>query len=154
MIGGSISFGARPRRRTLTYTARWQRPRVRRPPPRAPLAERVNNGDMLFDRPASLPIATIRSTSTRAAFASQLRGLRTRSWRWARPRLVPLMVAVVGMLAVLGAAEYLTHLARYTPAPPVAVIEAPAPAGAAQAVGRVLQPASAPQLRVVVLSAP
>jgi hypothetical protein len=93
---------------------------------------------MLFDaRPASLPTATIHSTTASEAFASRVRGLRTSGWRWARPRLVPLTVAIVGMLAVLGAAEYLTHLARYTP-PSVTAPAAHDPAAA--------------QIRVVVIS--
>ena len=112
MIGGSITFGGRTKaRRTPTYTPAWQRRRVRPARSRAPLDEQVNTEPMLFDRPASLPTATIHS----ASFASQLRGQRARAVRWVRPRLVPLSVAIVGMLAVLGAAEYLTHLARYTP---------------------------------------
>ncbi len=115
---------------------------------------------MLFDRPASLPIATVRAASPRAALMSYLRGIRNTTWRWTRPRVVPMMVAIVGMLAVLGSAEYLTHLARYTPQPPVVMIE---PAsfdqtpilidGKPAPVGRMMQlPASS--ARVIVLSAP
>jgi hypothetical protein len=78
---------------------------------------------MLFDRPASLPIATMRSSSRVATFRSRLRGARSNGWRWVRPRLVPATVAIVGMLAVLGSAEYLTHLARYTPEQPTVVVE-------------------------------
>ncbi len=130
---------------------------------------------MLFDRPASLPIATVRSSSHLVTFKNQLRGTRDRSWRWMRPRLVPLMVAIVGMLAVLGSAEYLTHLARHTPNTPIATIEPVIAArpiaarpiaarpidqsaisvdGKPSALGSVMQlPGRAP-VRVVVLSAP
>jgi hypothetical protein len=66
---------------------------------------------MLFDRPAPLPVATARSRSHVATFASRARG----GWLWLRPRTVPLIVALAGMFAVLGAAEYLSRLARYTP---------------------------------------
>lgn len=158
-LGGIVSFHPTRPRRTPTYTLRPARrssrtgtPKLRR---RAPVAERVNTQAMLFDRPASLPTATIRSTSARAAFASHVRGIRTTGWRWARPRLVPALVAIVGMLAVLGAAEYLTHLARYTPEPPVAAIAAPIDSHAAPSVGRVMSlPGNAQQVRVVVLTAP
>lgn len=134
MIGGSITFGSRGKpRRTPTYTPGWQRRRVRRVSMRAPIDERVNTTSMLFDRPASLPAATIHS----ASFAGQLRGQRARVARWVRPRLVPLSVAIVGMLLLLGATEYLTHLARYTP-PSVTATPVHDPAAA--------------QLRVVVIT--
>jgi len=71
---------------------------------------------MLFDSPAArLPVATIRSHSPVARWASLVRGSRAAGWRWLRPRLVPVLVAVTGMFAVLGSAEYLTRLARRTP---------------------------------------
>jgi len=153
VIGGVVSFASRnvrPKRRTPAYTPRWQRPRLPARK-RAPIAAQVNNEAMLFDRPASLPIATVHSSSHLVTFANQLRGTRDRGWRWMRPRLVPLVVAVVGMLAVLGAAEYLTHLARYTPAPPVAVIDAPTTTPVAGAIGQVVPPNAQP-VRVIVLS--
>ena len=116
---------------------------------------------MLFDRPASLPIATVRSSSHMVTFKNQLRSTRDRSWRWMRPRVVPLMVAIVGMLAVLGSAEYLTHLARHTPQAPVALIEpvaveqSPVPIdGKRSALGSVMQLPGRGPVRVVVLSAP
>jgi len=100
---------------------------------------------MLFDRPASLPTATLRASSPIAALTSRVRG----GWRWTRPRLVPLLVAGAGMLAVLGAAEYLTHLARYTPeAPFAAIVAAPVASDSAP----VVQPLPSAPLRVVVLS--
>ena len=105
---------------------------------------------MLFDRPASLPTATVHSPSHLASFANQLRGTRARSWRWMQPRLVPLMVALVGMLAVLGSAEYLTHLARYTPVAEVhPVIQQP---GQRDDPALVRMPLSAQPVRVIVLS--
>lgn len=107
------------RSRTQAYTSRRPRRAVARSAPAAP---RVNNGVMLFDHPASLPIATMRSSSRVDRLISELRAAR----RWVRPRLVPAAVAIVGMLAVLGSAEYLTHLARYTPEPPTAIDQAQA----------------------------
>jgi len=71
---------------------------------------------MLFDRQAALPVATIRSRSPFARLASRARGSRAAGWSWLRPRLVPVLVALTGMFAVLGSAEYLTRLARRTPA--------------------------------------
>ncbi len=50
-----------------------------------------------------------------ATVASRLRGARSASWQWFKPRTVPVIVALTGMLAVLGSAEYLTRLARRTP---------------------------------------
>jgi len=79
---------------------------------------------MLFDRPAALPVARALGASS-ATLASQARG----GWLWLRPRTVPIIVALAGMLAVLGSAEYLSRLARQTPTISQArtdVIEAPA----------------------------
>ncbi len=76
---------------------------------------------MLFDRPVRLPIAKMRSPSRIAAFVSHARGARSTTWRWTRPRLIPAVVAIAGMLAVLGSAEYLTRLARHTPEQPALV---------------------------------
>jgi hypothetical protein len=77
----------------------------------------------IFNRPANLPVATMRSASRTATFACHVRAARSTGWRWVRPRLVPATVAILGMLAVLGSAEYLTQLARYTPDQPASVIE-------------------------------
>jgi len=70
-----------------------------------------------------------------------------------QPRLVPLMVALVGMLAVLGAAEYLTHLARYTPVAAIQPVSLePTPIlvdGKPAALGRLPSPQP---VRVIVLS--
>jgi len=125
MICGLIRVPRARPRRTPPYTFRRSLVLRRRAEPRAPAPPRVNNGSMLFDRPASLPVATMRSKSKRAALASHLRGIRITSWRWARPRLVPATVAIVGMLAVLGSAEYLTRLARHTPEQPAVVQHEP-----------------------------
>lgn len=114
-------------RRTPTYTIRRSVVSRRRAAAmwRAPAPPRVNNQGMLsiFNRPASLPIATMRSASRTETFVSRVRGARSTGWCWVRPRLVPATVAIIGMLAVLGSAEYLTQLARYTPEQAVAISE-------------------------------
>ncbi len=66
---------------------------------------------MLFDGPADLPTATLRSRASEArhrVIAADLHGWLAHRWRWVRPRTVPLLVAFVGMLAVLGATKYLS----------------------------------------------
>ena len=113
-----INLGSLPRyqprlRRTLPYTPRKRRS-SKKLQDRACDAAVMNTEIVLFDHPAPLPVATLRSHSV-ADLASRLRGARHDGWRWFRPRAVPAIVAIVGMLAVLGAAEYLTRLARRTP---------------------------------------
>jgi hypothetical protein len=69
---------------------------------------------MLFDGPADLPTATLRSRANAArhrVIAADLAGWLATRWRWLRPRTVPLLVAFIGMLAVLGATKYLTAYA-------------------------------------------
>jgi len=76
---------------------------------------------MLFDGPADLPTATLRSRASEArhrVIAADLHGWLAHRWRWVRPRTVPLLVAFVGMLAVLGATKYLSVYAyREQPTP-------------------------------------
>ena len=66
---------------------------------------------MLFDGPpAALPTASLRRTAGEPR--RQVVKLHVLHWlasalRWARPRTVPLVVAFLGMLAVLGARHYL-----------------------------------------------
>lgn len=66
---------------------------------------------MLFDGSrAELPIAQLRSSATQAWHRVIRRYLQqwfTDRWSWVRPRAVPLIVAFVGMLGVLGATKYL-----------------------------------------------
>lgn len=69
---------------------------------------------MLFDGPADLPTATLRSRASAArhrVIAADLASWFATRWRWLRPRTVPLLVAFVGMLGVLGATKYLTAYA-------------------------------------------
>jgi hypothetical protein len=86
---------------------------------------------MLFDQPRELPIATVRRAggSTFARWMGAFRHWIGARWSWLRPRTVPVVVALVGMFAVLNAVNYLAR-------PPAAAItmddgpntEAPAPA--------------------------
>lgn len=134
MIGGLVRFSQARPRRTLTYTPRWRTvrriPRAVRAslPPLAAFADAMNNEGMLFDRRAALPVATIiieqgRSRSWLATAASWSRGIQARAWQFLKPRLVPLAVALTGMFAVLGSAEYLTRLARHTPEQSTPVVQ-------------------------------
>lgn len=105
---------SRPRR-TVSYT-RDTRRSPQRTRIRAPAEAPVNNEIVLFDHPAPLPVAKVHARSV-ASLASRLRGAREAGWRWLRPRAAPAAVAIVGMLAVLGATNYLTQLATHTPVP-------------------------------------
>jgi hypothetical protein len=69
---------------------------------------------MLFDRPAELPVATLRSRSW-SAVGARLHGSVVARWRWFRPRTLPVVVALAGMVALLESANYLSNLARHTP---------------------------------------
>ncbi|HEU0032234.1 MAG TPA: hypothetical protein VFQ53_16480 [Kofleriaceae bacterium] len=71
---------------------------------------------MLFDTHRSeLPVATVRSRQWSIAIAGDLQRWLIARWRWLHPRVVPVVVALAGMVALLGAADYLTALARETP---------------------------------------
>ena len=74
-----------------------------------------NNIDMLFDGfPAELPTATLLSDSHQArhrVIGGHLRHWLADRWVWLRPRTVPMIVAFLGMLAVLGSTKYLSSYA-------------------------------------------
>lgn len=66
---------------------------------------------MLFDRGSELPQATIQRAPAEwgdVVAGDFMRWLGTR-WTWLRPRLVPVVVALVGMLGMLEAVDYLSH---------------------------------------------
>ncbi len=112
------------RRRTLPYT---RRRRVRRPKAGVAPAT-VDTGDMLFDQPAELPVATLRPKDTRTQLGADLRAWLAARWRWFKPRTIPMIVAFVGMLAVIGSASWLRNYARamperLTPAPSKIVVK-------------------------------
>lgn len=98
---------ARPRplqkkRRTCTYTRSRRRPVART----APL---LNHEPMLFDAPRELPVATVRRAPTSAAarLAGAFVGWLEARWAWLRPRSIPVLVAALGMIAVINAVNYL-----------------------------------------------
>ncbi len=108
------------RRRTLPYTTRSYTSR-RRPISKlrskvAASESAVNHEDMIFDQPpAELPVATLVPREPGIQLAVDLRAWLAARWRWFRPRTVPMIVAFVGMLAVMGAASYLRNFARQAP---------------------------------------
>ena len=103
---------SRARRRTLAYTRTRKRARARRQK-QAPVTRTVNTEIVPFDHgPVEFPVATARPRDGRArliALVSDLQRWLLTRWYWLRPRTVPCAVAVLGMVAVLAAANYLAH---------------------------------------------
>ncbi len=103
------------RRRTLPYSGRKRRVISARSRAASPPVS-VNDEDMLFDQPpAELPVATMLPKDRGTQLAADLRAWFAARWLWFRPRTIPLVVAFVGMLAVIGAATYLRSYARRAP---------------------------------------
>lgn len=105
------------RRRTMSYT-RVRRVRRKRPDPaqrssragcgRSAIA--VNNESMLF-APGELPVATVIIREPGARVAADTMRWAARRWTWLRPRALPIMVAVVGLLCVIASGRYLSRYA-------------------------------------------
>ncbi len=72
---------------------------------------------MLFDQATDLPMATVRRAprSTIPRIIGELEQWLAARWSWLRPRTLPVVVALVGMFAVLNAVNYLSR-------PPAAAI--------------------------------
>jgi hypothetical protein len=112
----------RIRKRTLAYT-RMRRRSQRRKKSRAFAALPMQNEVVIFDHgPTVFPVATLRprdpGTRARVVLGDVQRWLSAR-WLWFRPRLVPVVVAVLGATLVIASAEYLSHghgTLRTTPA--------------------------------------
>jgi len=103
------------RRRTLPYSGRRRRPAIPRTKAAAP-TNLVNDEDMIFDQPpAELPVATMVPKDRGTQLAADLRAWFAARWQWFKPRTIPMVVAFVGMLAVIGAATYLRNFARRAP---------------------------------------
>ncbi|MDQ3296396.1 MAG: hypothetical protein M3619_07425 [Myxococcota bacterium] len=130
------------RRRTLPYTARRPRRISKMRAKVAASGSAVNHEDMIFDQPpAELPVATLVPREPSVRLAVDLRAWLVARWRWFRPRTVPMIVAFAGMLAVMGAANYLRNFARQAPerlavpstelAPLEVTVTVPAPAPSA-----------------------
>ena len=114
---GRLPSLSRPisRRRTLPYSNRKRRVISARPKAARPGAM-VNDEGMLFDQPpAELPVATMIPKDHGTRLAADLRAWLAARWLWFRPRTIPMIVAFVGMLAVIGAATYLRNYARRAP---------------------------------------
>lgn len=112
MIGpGWIPGRPRPlvRKRTLPYTRR--RSSRRRVPKAAPQPRAGDTEVMLFDQVRELPVATVRRAprTLLPRLAGDLSRWLLARWEWFRPRMIPVAVALVGMLAVLRAVDYLSH---------------------------------------------
>jgi hypothetical protein len=104
------------RRRTLPYSGRRRRRVISRAPKAAAPEILMNDEDMIFDQPpAQLPVATMVPKDRGTAFAADLRAWLVARWQWFRPRTIPMIVAFVGMLAVIGAATWLRNYARRAP---------------------------------------
>ena len=101
------------RRRTLAYTKRRRRsPRRERAAP----TNVVNDEAMIFDQPpAELPVATVVPRDGKSRLRADMFAWLSAKWRWFKPRTVPMIVAFVGMLGVIGSANYLRNYARRAP---------------------------------------
>ena len=116
---GWLPSQSRPssRRRTLPYSGRRRSARTisRRTNAAAPV-KLVNDEDMIFDQPpAELPVATMVPKDRGTQIAADLRAWLVARWTWFRPRTIPMIVAFIGMLAVIGAATWLRNYARRAP---------------------------------------
>lgn len=111
---GLLSHTSRPRRRRVNQrsAAAASTARDGRPPG-------CDTVIMLFDGlPAELPTATLlpgASQSRPRVIGGHLRHWLDDRWAWLRPRTVPMIVAFIGMLAVLGSTKYLSTFAMSTP---------------------------------------
>ena len=110
------------RRRTMSYV-RVRRVRRKRRDPAQRSAERsgrsaiaVNNEGMLF-APGELPVATVILREPGARVAADTKRWAARRWSWLRPRALPIMVAVVGLVCVVASGRYLSRYAT-SGAPP------------------------------------
>jgi hypothetical protein len=71
---------------------------------------------MIFDQPpAELPVATLRPRDGASQLLLDARGWLAARWQWLRPRAIPVVVAVAGMIGVLVSASYLRDLAHNPP---------------------------------------
>jgi hypothetical protein len=74
-----------------------------------------NTRRVLFDGPRiKLPVATLLATGAQTRRRLDLDRWLSLRWDWVRPRAVPLLAALVGLLLSLGAVKYTSKLS-YTP---------------------------------------
>ena len=128
---------ARPisRRRTLPYTRKRRVAISHRPKAAAPSAD-AHTEDMIFDRPMELPPAQVISRDRRTQLAADLRAWFAARWQWFKPRTIPMIVAFVGLLLVMGAANWLRAYAVAMPAPTAKLQITVGPPGAVVVVDR------------------
>lgn len=115
---GALPSQSRPvsRRRTLPYSGRRRSRKIPQRPRAATPNILVNDEDMLFDQPpAELPVATMVPKDRRTQLVADLRAWLAGRWQWFKPRTIPMIVAFVGLLAVVGAATWLRNFARQAP---------------------------------------
>lgn len=100
---------AQMKKRTLAYTRirRTKRPRRPAKPREVRHAEIV-----LFDRGHELPKAVLIDKAPLGGLRAWLHA----QWLWLSPRMVPVVVATVGMILMLLSADYLAH-SHYEPLP-------------------------------------
>lgn len=114
----------RARRHTLAYTPLPRRIRRRRSSaapaaPRAPGAPAVNTGEtMIFDRaPAALPEAKLRPRELDTRLWAEVRAWLLARWAWLRPRWIPVVAAIAGLIGSLASAKYLSEYTEHPPRP-------------------------------------
>ena len=97
-------------RRGLVCYARYarRRPRRRTERSRARDAARPPSELAFAGAPAELPIATVLSSGSQV-LAGDLQRWLVERWAWLRPRTIPLVVAGVAMVMMLGAMDHLTY---------------------------------------------
>jgi hypothetical protein len=90
--------------------------RLRRKPARRKEAKPIQRAQaevVAFDHgPSEFPLATIRPRETRGRMIAALGALQrwfVARWTWFKPRTAPCLVAGLGMMAVIAAADYLAH---------------------------------------------
>lgn len=108
----------RVRRGLFAYTLRRRRRRTGPRPAVRVAADAAatpwHASDTLFDGLAELPTATLlpgTAEARRRVIGSHLRRWLDIRWAWLRPRAVPMIVALAGMMAVLGTTKYLSSYA-------------------------------------------
>ncbi len=93
------------------------RPRAARRSPAAPAAsDAVVTSCRVLSRQAKLPVATLlpsrHAQRPSRVLTSALHRWLCHRWLWVQPRLIPLIVASIGLVGVLNARRYLLDLAR------------------------------------------
>lgn len=69
----------------------------------------------IFGRRAALPAARLRGAESGNYVAAILRGWAAGASAWLRPRAIPMLVAALGSIAILGSTAWLRRLATETP---------------------------------------